>query len=471
MGTAECLGKLGDEALLHRYNTFGPRYTSYPTAPQFEEGFGERDYRRAVAKSNQDPLPRPLSLYLHIPFCFSLCYYCGCNKIVTPDRGKGAAYLDWLYREVALRSEGIADDRLVRQIHFGGGTPNFLTVDQLEEVLEVIARHFHLGAPGHVELGIEIDPRAVNANDVSRLAAMGFNRMSFGIQDFDPEVQRAVNRQQSADQVADLVQAARTAGVDSISFDLIYGLPRQTPEGFAQTLDRVARMRPDRISLYSYAHMPQKIKSQNRIHSEDLPTPGVKLGLFMQSLERLQSAGYEYIGMDHFALPGDPLVQARASGELQRNFQGYSTHASCDLIGLGVSAISQIDNVYCQNQGNLVTYQQQLARGNLPIERGLALSEGDDIRADVIQRIMCRGKVDFQCLGETHQIDFQRYFEHELSSLESMAADGLLDFYPGGFRVTHRGRLFLRNIAMVFDAYLEGNCQTARGAPRFSATV
>lgn len=459
------------ESLLQQYETQGPRYTSYPTAPQFHQDFGRAEYLSAVYGSNEDPVPNPLSLYLHIPFCHSLCYYCGCNKIITPDLDKGRDYLDYLYKEIELRSRDFASGRLVQQVHFGGGTPNFLSPVQLREVLDTLAQHFHFDVSKPVEIGIEIDPRWVSPEDIHELASYGFNRMSFGIQDFDPAVQRAVNRIQSVEAVEQLVVAARDSGVESISMDLIYGLPKQTVDSFSTTLEQVIALKPDRVSLYSYAHMPDKIKSQRFIRSEDVATGSEKLQLFLLGLKAFCTAGYDYIGMDHFALSSDPLAQAKREGSLQRNFQGYSTHSGCDIVGMGVSAISHIGDAFSQSHGNIVAYQKALDRNEIPLERGVALSRDDGIRAKAIQSIMCSGALNLNELSLSFDLDAQQYFREEWEQLGQLLDDGLVTVTESELRVTEVGRLFLRNIAMLFDAYLPTQSTTARGRALFSGTV
>ncbi len=457
--------------LLSKYDVYGPRYTSYPTALQFNELFSEEDYRRQALISNQMLLPKPLSIYVHIPFCRSLCYYCGCNKIITHKPQVADDYLDYLYQEIALHARYFADDRLVQQIHFGGGTPNFLSTSQLREVMEVIAQSFHLGLPDKLEIGIEVDPRTVGAKQIHELAQLGFNRISIGVQDYDENVQKAINRIQSREQVETVMQAAREARMQSISVDIIYGLPKQTRASFDRTLDEILRLRPDRIALYNYAHMPQKIPAQRLIASSDLPSTQEKLDIFTHSIERLTEAGYVYIGMDHFALPQDPLAIALSEGGLQRNFQGYSTHAECDVVGVGVSSISRVGDCYSQNVGELSKYKAMIEKGALPIKKGVNLGEDDRIRAELIQQIMCEGRVSFSEFGLTHDLFFHQYFREELSSLSGLAADGLLELKDDGFTVTPRGRVFLRNIAMRFDAYFNQTTLQNTEFPRYSKTL
>jgi oxygen-independent coproporphyrinogen-3 oxidase len=457
--------------LLNKYDVYGPRYTSYPTALQFNESFTEEDYRRHAQASNQLPVPRPLSVYIHIPFCKSLCYYCGCNKIVTHKQQMASDYLDYLYQEIEMLGKYYADDRLLQQIHFGGGTPTFLAPQLLREVMEVLAQSFHLGLPDTLEIGIEVDPRTVTTKEMTELVNMGFNRISIGVQDFDPDVQKAINREQSKEQVEAVIQSARSNKVNSISIDIIYGLPKQTRDSFSRTLDDIIRIRPDRIALYNYAHMPQRIPAQRLIHSNELPSTEDKLAIFTDSIRRLTEAGYIYIGMDHFALPDDSLSTALENGGLQRNFQGYSTHAECDVIGIGVSAISRINDGYSQNVTEISKYKAAVDKGQLPIKRGVNLTLDDRVRSDLIQQIMCDGVVNYSDFGDGHDIFFHRYFNDELTSLQELAGDGLIDINDQGFQITAKGRIFLRNIAMKFDAYFNQTTLQNTEEPRYSKTL
>jgi len=457
--------------LLNKYDVYGPRYTSYPTALQFNDAFGEADYRHHAQSSNELPVPKPLSIYVHIPFCKSLCYYCGCNKIITHKQQAGINYLDYLYREIEQHAKYYADDRLLQQIHFGGGTPTFLSTAQLREVMEVIAQSFHLGLPDSLEIGIEIDPRTVTRDEMTELVKMGFNRVSIGVQDFDPNVQKAINRIQSKEQVENVIQSARDNQVDSISIDIIYGLPKQSQESFSRTLDEVIRILPDRIALYNYAHMPQRIAAQRLIHSNDIPSTEEKLAIFTDSIRRLTEAGYIYIGMDHFALPTDSLAIALENGGLQRNFQGYSTHAECDVIGVGVSAISRINDGYSQNVTEVSKYKDLVEKGVLPIKKGVNLTPDDRIRADLIQQIMCDGMVSYSDFGAEHDIFFHRYFSEELGCLSDLEKDELIAISDEGFSVTPKGRIFLRNIAMKFDAYFNQTTLQNTDQPRYSKTL
>lgn len=461
----------GLEPLLKKYDVYGPRYTSYPTALQFNESFTVQDYQRHAQDSNQLLVPKPLSLYIHIPFCHSLCYYCGCNKVVTHKPEAASGYLEQLFQEIELQGKHFADDRLVQQIHFGGGTPTYLSSAQLREIMEVIAQSFHLGLPDKLELGIEIDPRSVTPQGVEDLLDLGFNRISIGVQDFDPAVQEAINRIQSYESIDHIMSAARAKNVRSISLDVIYGLPKQTRESFDATLDQVIALRPDRIALYNYAHMPQRIPSQRLIHCEDLPNADQKMQIFLDSIERLTQAGYVYIGMDHFALPEDSLARALEDGSLQRNFQGYSTNADCDIVGLGVSAISRVNDSYSQNVGKISQYRALVAKGQLPIAKGVSLTRDDQIRAGLIQTIMCSGEVRYSDFNERYDIFFHQYFKTELSHLTSLADDGFLEVDEQRLCVTSKGRLFLRNIAMTFDAYFAQTNLQNTDQPRYSKTL
>ncbi len=463
------LSSLFDPELLRRYDVPGPRYTSYPTAPQFAPGFGETELRAVAAASNGDPIPRPISLYLHIPFCTSPCFYCGCNRIITRDKARGATYLTRLYREIAMSSSLFDRDRDVEQVHFGGGTPNFLDPAQITEVMDVLRRHFRFATDERMDCSIELDPRFITPEEVGQLAAAGFNRASLGVQDFDPAVQQAVNRVQGVEQTLGIIEACRTHGFRSVNVDLIYGLPRQTLEGFERTLDTTLQVRPDRLAIYGYAHLPNLFRPQQRIHAEDLPSAEAKLHLLRLAIDKLGQAGYEYIGMDHFALPGDELARAQRDGGLHRNFMGYTTHAESDLVGLGVSAISHIGASFSQNPRDIGSWEQAIDDGRLPVWRGMRMDGDDVIRADVIQQLMCHGALDFQAVGRRHVIDFATYFADALERLAPLQADGLVEVDGSGLRATSRGRLLLRIIAMCFDRYLTPAGDAA--APRYSRTV
>lgn len=455
-----------DSDLIRRYDRNGPRYTSYPTAVQFHEAFGVNEYRRALAASNEDPIPRPLSLYVHVPFCASPCFYCACTRVITRDRRKAEQYLDYLAREIDLQAALVPADRRVEQLHFGGGTPTFLTPDQLHGLMDRLGGAFRFAEPAQREFSIEIDPRTVSPEDVFRLRDMGFNRMSLGVQDFDPAVQEAVNRIQPQEDTLAVLDAAREAGIPGINLDLIYGLPRQNERSFTATLEQVIEARPDRLAIYSYAHMPSVFKAQRQLDAAELPTPELKLKLLQLTVERLTAAGYVYIGMDHFAVPEDELVRAMQDGTLQRNFQGYSTRAECDMIGLGMSAIGSVGDAYAQNFKTIPQYYAALDAGRLPVWRGVELTADDRIRRTVIRTLMCEGRLDYRELGERLGIDFRRYFAAELADLVPFALDGLVQLAPEGLRLTGPGRLLMRAVAMTFDAWLPRDQQQQGGFSR-----
>lgn len=464
--------RLPHKALLERYDGPGPRYTSYPTAPQFHANFGEGDIRRHLDARNRTAPHAPMSLYVHIPFCSSPCFFCGCTKVITRQREPAEIYVDHLGREIRRFGALVPSTRTVEQLHFGGGTPTFLDARQLAAVMDDLDHNFTLSDGPEREFSIEVDPRTVSPKHLFDLYRLGFNRISLGVQDFDPAVQQAVNRIQPADQTLSLIDAARHAGFHSVSVDLIYGLPRQTPASFAHTLKLVLSARPDRIAAYSYAHLPQRFKPQRQIHPVDLPNRADKLNLLQQTATALVEAGYVYIGMDHFALPEDALSRAAELGELQRNFQGYSTHGGADLIGLGMSAISRIGSSYSQNRRTLTSYSGAITAGSLAIERGLVLSGEDRLRGEVIMSLMCRGEVDFMHIKECHKIDFAVHFAPELERLHELADDGLVTLQPDRIRVTEMGRYFLRVIAMVFDAYLKAEKGPANNdAPQYSRVI
>lgn len=458
-----------DAAIVRRYDVPGPRYTSYPTAPQFSESITEADYRRAAQESNGDPIPRQLSIYVHVPFCESPCFYCGCTRIITRDRTAGTRYLSRLQREIELQARLFDRDRVVDQMHFGGGTPTFLSDAELAELIGFLRHGFTLRDDETREFSIEVDPRTVDESRLSAMAGLGFNRISFGVQDFDPDVQRAVNRVQPREDVVNIISAARRQGFRSVAVDLIYGLPRQTEASFARTLDQVIAARPDRIAAYSYAHLPETFKAQKQIKQIDLCPPEIKLALLGITIEKLSAAGYVYVGMDHFALPDDELAIALANGSLQRNFQGYSTRAGLDLVGLGMSAIGQIGDLYYQNHRTLDDWATALDTGHLPIWRGRMLTRDDRIRRAVIRALMCRGELDLREFGNRFDVDFRSYFAAELDKLAPLAADGLIEIGHWKLQVTPLGRLLVRAIAMQFDAY-QGRQSTGQ-TPRFSRIV
>ncbi|MFC4821425.1 oxygen-independent coproporphyrinogen III oxidase [Dokdonella ginsengisoli] len=456
--TAACF----DPALVARYDVDGPRYTSYPTAPHFRADFGEADLRRAILASNEDPIPRDVSAYVHVPFCLSPCFYCGCARIVTRDRSRAGGYLARLYREIEAVAALFARDRRLAQLHFGGGTPNFLDADQLVELIDTLGRHFAFSQRADREFGVEIDPRHCDAGYVRRIAAAGINRLSIGVQDFDADVQHAINRVQSVESTRAVMEGARDAGIRSINLDLIYGLPKQTEASFARTLEQVIALRPERIAAYGYAHLPERFRAQRRIDRFDLPDAGARLGLLQLAVERLDAAGYRYIGVDHFALPHDDLARAAEAGTLQRNFQGYSTHAACDLVGFGMSAISRVGDTFSQNARDLPDYYAALDDGRLPTVRGLRLDRDDRLRADAIQQLMCAGVLDVPAFEARHLVRFAEYFRHSLERLQALAADGLVQCTPERIAVTPRGQFLLRNIAMCFDAYVGAGAQRVR---------
>ncbi len=449
-------------ALLQRFDVPGPRYTSYPTADRFVEAFGADDYTLALKQRRNGAvgLARPLSLYVHIPFCESLCYYCACNKIVTRHAERAQVYLQYLAREVALHTAHCGPGQTVSQLHLGGGTPTFLSDEGLAELMGLLRSHFTLQPGG--EYSIEVDPRTVTPQRLAFLAQLGFNRLSFGVQDFDPQVQKAVHREQPAEQVFALVQAARDLNFDSINVDLIYGLPCQTAESFERTLAQVCELRPDRIALYAYAHLPERFKPQRRIDTAKLPDAGSKVAMLARSLAVFQAAGYVYVGMDHFALPTDSLAVAKRQGRLHRNFQGYSTQPDCDLIALGVSAIGRVGATYSQNAKTLEEYYDLLDQGRLPVVRGLALGRDDLIRRAVIMALMCQGELLFEVLDQAWLIDFRRYFTAELEMLAGLQAQGLVEISEESVRVTAMGWYFVRAVAMTFDRYLQADRNRAR---------
>jgi oxygen-independent coproporphyrinogen-3 oxidase len=443
-----------DAALITRLNQMGPRYTSYPTADRFTSTFGAPDYLAAANACGGGTSARPLSLYVHIPFCESLCYYCACNKLITTDHGKAVIYLDYLKREIALQGQLFAGKNVLSQLHFGGGTPTYLTDAQMDELLACLRQWFAFAPDADGEYSIEVDPRTVSPARVEVLRRQGFNRLSLGVQDFDPEVQRAVNRVQPEEMTTDLIKAARRAGFRSVSIDLIYGLPKQSAATIVATLDKVIAADPDRIAIYNYAHMPAMFKSQRLIVDADLPTPEAKLEMLRLCIERLCGAGYVYIGMDHFAKPGDDLALAQREGRLQRNFQGYSTHAEADMVALGVSAISAVNGTYSQNQKTLTAYYAGLDLGALPVARGVVLSLDDVLRRSLIGQLMCNFALPYAALQLPDGVTFADCFGPELLRLRELEADGLLVIGPDGLLVTPKGRLLIRNICMVFDSYL-----------------
>ena len=456
------------DELLRRFDLAGPRYTSYPTADRFNEAFGAEQYRQALAQRAHvggAGGQLPLSVYVHIPFCESVCYYCACNKVITRHHERATAYLDILERELDLQLGALGRRQAASQVHLGGGTPTFLSDAELDRLMQMLRRGFEF-APG-AECSIEIDPRTVTAQRLAHLKALGFNRLSFGVQDFDPDVQKAVHRIQPQEQVEALMREARALDFESINVDLIHGLPRQTPASLARTVAQVAALRPDRIALYAYAHLPQRFKPQRRIVAAELPGAADRVHMLSQAIAGFLAHGYVYIGMDHFALPDDALAVAKRQGRLHRNFQGYSTQPDCDLIGLGVSSISKVGATYAQNAKTLPEYIDSVTRGELPVVRGFALSREDLLRRTVIMGLMCQGRLDFDAVELAHLIDFRQHFAPELERLAELEAKGLVKLGPDGVELTDIGWYFVRAVAMVFDLPL----QTDRARERYSRVI
>ncbi|MET0061767.1 MAG: oxygen-independent coproporphyrinogen III oxidase [Candidatus Thiodiazotropha endolucinida] len=441
-----------DLELIAKYDQSGPRYTSYPTAVQFHDGFNEEEYQRVARESNESS--NPLSLYFHIPFCDTVCFYCACNKVATKDRSLAAGYLARIHEELRMQSELFDASRVVTQLHWGGGTPTFISHDEMRELVDQTRKVFTLLDDDTGEYSIEIDPREAQGDTIKLLRELGFNRMSLGVQDFDQRVQKAVNRIQSKDETLTVLQSARDEGFRSISIDLIYGLPFQSVESFSSTLDQILEVDPDRLSVFNYAHLPERFKPQRRINEEELPPPQEKLDILQMSIEKLSAAGYVYVGMDHFAKPNDELVLAQEDGTLYRNFQGYSTHADCDLIGLGATSIGMVGPSYAQNMRSLDEYYQRIDSGRLAVFRGVELNRDDRLRRDVITRLICHFSLSMADVEKHWNIVFEEYFANEIESLQGMVADGLLSIDDDEIKVLPRGRLLIRNICMQFDAYL-----------------
>lgn len=440
------------EELIRKFDKLGPRYTSYPTADRFNTAFTEQTYLSYLEQRATNASNPPLSIYVHLPFCESLCYFCACNKIITKDHSRVAEYLRYLDKEMALVASHIGSDRKTVQLHLGGGTPTFFNADELRQLMSMLRSHFDFAADA--ELGVEIDPRTVQDGTLDLLAELGFNRNSFGVQDFDPAVQQAVNRIQPLDMVEKAVEESRKANFQSINADLIYGLPKQTLESFGRTLDSLIRLAPDRIALYNYAHLPNRFKAQRQIVESDLPSAEERLQIFLMSMRRLLDAGYVYIGLDHFSKPDDELNQARLNKSLHRNFQGYTTRAECDLIGFGVSAIGKVGNSYSQSVRTVNAYYQHLDEGHLPVEKGFELSSDDLLRRQIIMTLMCSAPVEIDAINSAYGIDFNAYFAREMSLLRQYEDAGLITIDPTAIRVTAKGRLFVRASGMVFDKYL-----------------
>ncbi|MDX1610091.1 MAG: oxygen-independent coproporphyrinogen III oxidase [Halofilum sp. (in: g-proteobacteria)] len=452
-----------DPELVRRYDVAGPRYTSYPTAPWFRDDFDCDDYDACAAAA--DP-GRPLSLYFHLPFCATLCFYCACNKVVTRNRKHAGPYLDHLQREIELQAERFADRPSVDQLHWGGGTPTFLEPERMQWLVECIARHYPLREDDGGDYSIELDPRAVDSDTIRLLRRLGFNRASLGVQDLDERVQRAVNRIQPESVTRATLDACREAGFRSLNLDLIYGLPLQTLDSFTRTIDRVIELAPDRIAVYNYAHLPERFPPQRRIRAEDLPSPAERLVILQRAVERLTAAGYLYIGMDHFARPDDELAVAQHEGTLTRNFQGYSTHGDCDIVAHGISAIGMFGDCYSQHFHDRERYYAALDAGRLPVARGLRLSPDDRMRRELITRVMCDFELDVPAFEARHGIDFGHAFAQECEALEPLVADGLVRWAGRRLEVTPAGRLLVRNVAMVFDRYLQRQADT-----RFSRAI
>ena len=449
-----------DAALVAKYDGFGPRYTSYPTADRFHDRFAAASYVDALAERNHTRATQPLSLYVHLPFCNTICYYCACNKVLTKDHGRSAKYIRYVEREIAMVGALVEGAPPVTQLHWGGGTPTFLARDEMAALMSALRSHFSFAADA--EISIEVDPRKVTADTIEFLGELGFNRISVGIQDFDPEVQKAVNRIQSEEETRTVIDAARRSGFVSVNADLIYGLPRQTVSGFSTTLDRVIAASPDRIALYSYAHVPHLFKPQRRIAITELPSPSDKLAILALAIAKLSEAGYVYIGMDHFAKPADELAVAQRERKLHRNFQGYSTHAECDLLAFGVSAIGKIGPVYAQNVKTLDEYYDALDRDELPVLRGIELTADDLLRRAIIQALMCHFELSMQSIEIAYLVNFREYFAEELADLQEMEKAGLVKIDGDWISVQPGGRLLVRGIAMVFDRYLRADRERQR---------
>lgn len=441
-----------DLDLIQRYDKAGPRYTSYPTAVQFHEGFASKEYIEYAKNSNVDNAP--LSLYFHIPFCDTVCFYCACNKVATKNHQLAAEYLQRLLKEIELQAALFDKQRPVTQLHWGGGTPTFLNLDEMRQLMDTTRQHFNLLDDDTGEYSIEIDPREADANTIKLLRELGFNRMSLGVQDFDPKVQKAVNRIQTEAETFAVLEAARKEGFRSISIDLIYGLPHQTQDSFKTTLDKVLQVEPDRLSIFNYAHLPTLFKPQRRINEDDLPTPAQKLDVLQMTTQHLLDAGYVYIGMDHFAKPDDELAVAQRNGTLYRNFQGYATHADCDLVAMGSTSISKVGASYSQNVKTLDEYYARIDINELPVFRGIALNEDDVLRREVITQLICHFSLSIPKIEQQFNLNFKQYFAQEWSELDKLQNDGLITYNDQQIEILPAGRLLVRNICMVFDIYL-----------------
>lgn len=441
--------------LLSQYDISGPRYTSYPTADRFVEAFGHTDYQQALKQRQISRKVLPLSLYVHIPFCESVCFFCACNKVVTKNHQQSKTYLDYLFKEIDLHVAELGNKQPLTQLHLGGGSPTFFNDQELTNLMIKIRKSFRLSPVG--EYSIEIDPRTVDHKRLAYIKSLGFNRLSFGVQDFNSDVQQAVNRIQPKEQVKSLVQSVRQLKFDSLNIDLIYGLPLQNTATFEETLNELLSIRPDRVALYAYAHLPERFKPQRRIGTYQLPSAAEKISMLSMAISRLLAEGYVYIGMDHFALPNDELAVAKRQGRLHRNFQGYSTQAECDMIGIGVSSIGHIGSTYSQNAKTLNDYYDKLDQGYFPTVRGLALSFDDMVRRSVIMAIMCQGEVQYEAIELTYMIDFKDYFSNEMKSLKALEKVDMLTINEEGIEVSEMGWFFVRAIAMTFDTYLQSD--------------
>jgi oxygen-independent coproporphyrinogen III oxidase len=449
-----------DPELLRRYDVNGPRYTSYPTADRFTEAFNAEAYKMWLGKRDAGGTSHPLSLYFHIPFCNTICYYCGCNKIITKDHGRSAKYIRYLAKEMELQTQHLSGERKVTQLHFGGGTPTFLSDDEMRLLWKHIREHFELTPDG--EYSIEVDPRKVGADNVAVLGEMGFNRMSLGVQDFDEKVQVAVNRVQSEEETLTVMRAARANGFNSISIDLIYGLPHQTVEGFDRTLDRILSADPDRLAIYNYAHLPHLFKPQRRIAEADLPSPDAKMQILALAIRKLTEAGYVFIGMDHFAKPNDELAVAQREGRLHRNFQGYSTHAECEMLAFGISSIAKLGPTYGQSVKTLDEYYERLDQGILPVYRGIELTPDDVLRHDIIMQLMCHFELSYKAIEAKYKLNFREYFATELAEMGELEAGGLVRVEAERIVILPAGRMLVRIVAMKFDAWLRRDQEKKR---------
>ena len=449
-----------DPVLIQKYDVSGPRYTSYPTADRFVEAFGEADCRHWLDKRNIGGINQPLSVYVHLPFCDTACYYCACNKVVTSDHSKSAKYIKYLAKELSLVGALLGDDRRIKQMHWGGGTPTFLHRDEMSALVDALNGQFERDPDA--ECSIEVDPRRIEPGRMEFLAGLGFNRLSVGVQDFDPAVQQAVHRIQSEDETLRVIEEARANGFRSVNLDLIYGLPKQSVGSFSATLDRILSISPDRIALYNYAHLPTIFKTQRRIREADIPAPETKLRIMTLAIGTLTRAGYVYIGMDHFAKPDDELAVAQRQGRLHRNFQGYSTHPDCDMLGFGISAIGRIGPTYYQNLKTIEEYYEALDDNRIPVWRGIELTPDDLVRRAVIQALTCHFRVSVESIELSYLVDFRRYFAEELKDLARYAQEGLVEIQPDWIVVTPKGRLLVRVLAMVFDRYLRASRERAR---------